>query len=649
MSNKEDSVIHGRKKMNFIDLIFEENETKDAFVVEGCLSESKCIYIPDEVAGKPVIALSSSFRLNEYNKILVLGKHIESISNDIINEFKELTIYAYKDFKGSNNNKDITIRTDLMELYNDMDVIYGLFKDGTAIVMDNKLEDSIKMGLGKYGRLVVIPEVIKQDYRVVGIGDYCFEHSFNLRKILLPESLQCVGKYAFFGCSMLESIAFNSSIRDLGDYCLSNCNSLRSVEFNDIVGYIGKDILRDSQRSFMLFIQTEITTFNPEWNNENRPVYLGFIDFISKEELIFGIFKNNRAVLLNNEFRNFKSVVVPNMIAHENELYFVDEIGPYAFFESKYILSIDVPYSVKKINEYAFSGTNISELVLPENLEYIGNGLLANCLFIKQIKLPENLRVIPKNFATNCLSLETLITGNNIVSLGESCFEGCSKLTNFDLPDSIEIFEPMCLYGTDLPLIIVGNHVKEIGELAFQCNKALRSIVFKNIDVILSDHVIPEDNRVNIFYMAKEDNVLHLKLYESYGKKLQYYPGITDVVSYKGVIYILNEYDSAFIIGHQENNLQEDTIILDAIQNHKTIRIEQKAFYNSKKIRTLYIPNNVTALKSYFIENCSNLRKVSISGYFSHLLVSWYPGSINAEFEIRSHKVSNITNNIELS
>ena len=210
--------------MKFIDLKFKENETKNAFIVTRCLSENKCIYIPDEIAGKPVIGFSSTFKLNEHNKVMILGKHMDSISDDILNEGNELTVYTYNDLKDNSHTEHITIITNLESIYEDMDVIFGLFGDKTAYVIDNQLVDSMKIGFGTWGRLIVIPTMTNEEYKVVGIGNHAFSNAINLKKILLPETIKWIGKFAFENCYKLEDIALNSDILCIDDSAFSKCH-----------------------------------------------------------------------------------------------------------------------------------------------------------------------------------------------------------------------------------------------------------------------------------------------------------------------------------------------------------------------------------------------------------------------------------------
>ncbi len=634
--------------MKFIDLKFEENETKNAFIVTRCLSENKCIYIPDEIAGKPVIGFSSTFKLNDYNKVIVLGKHMDSISDDILNEGNELTVYSYNDLKDNSHTEDITIRANLESIYEDMDVIFGLFGDKTAYVIDNQIVDSMKIGFGTWGRLIVIPTMINDEYKVVGIGNHAFSNAINLKKILLPETIKWIGKFAFENCYKLEDIALNSDILCIDDFSFSRCHHLGRVEINGNVEYMGKNILNDSFRSYLLFNQLDTGNFNNNWNLQNRPVYYGFVELLSRNELIYALFNDFTAVIISNQLSKHTFLELPERVVYMNQEYLVKEIAPYAFYKCVNLFQIEIPFSISKIHAYAFSGTLLREVTLPHHMEYIGEGIFANSILLESIVMPINIEFIPKNFSNNCQSLHSVTLPDNVKVICESAFQGCSKLTNMSLPSSLEVLESMCLYDTDLPLIILGQNVKKVEDLALACNNTLESIVFMNSNCIIGENSLSSDRLIKIYIAGPEENHLALVLHRTYGKKINIFTEVEKTIVDHGIIYLLNEFGAAIVIGHQDESLNENAVIKAQIEGNNTIKVDRKAFYNSRRLKNLYIPDGVTELNPYFIQNCYNLQKVSIPDSFKHTLASWYPGSHQVKIEIRSKKVTNDNKEIEV-
>ena len=70
------------------------------------------------------------------------------------------------------------------------------------------------------------------------IGNHAFERE-NLKSIVIPDSVKCIGNRAFCGCENLKSIKIPNSVKSIGDYAFYYCQSLKSIEIPDSVKSIG--------------------------------------------------------------------------------------------------------------------------------------------------------------------------------------------------------------------------------------------------------------------------------------------------------------------------------------------------------------------------------------------------------------------------
>ena len=96
----------------------------------------------------------------------------------------------------------------------------------------------------------------------------------------------------------------------------------------------------------------------------------------------------------------------------------------------------DLP--VKGIGEYAFSGTNVAEVVevhLPETIEWIGYGAFSNRRSLRTINFPSSLQIIWTQAFYECRSLSQIYFSYPVhkVSWDSSnayaaCFSGCRSL-----------------------------------------------------------------------------------------------------------------------------------------------------------------------------------------------------------------------------
>ena len=111
-------------------------------------------------------------------------------------------------------------------------------KDIKKIIVPNSIE-SIKNGAFfdcKKLTSINIPNSIKS------IGDVVFAYCESLTSINILDSVKHIGDYAFAHCKSLTSIIIPNSIKHIGDTAFAYCEKLTSINIPDSVEYIGYDV-----------------------------------------------------------------------------------------------------------------------------------------------------------------------------------------------------------------------------------------------------------------------------------------------------------------------------------------------------------------------------------------------------------------------
>ena len=103
--------------------------------------------------------------------------------------------------------------------------------------------------------------------------------------------------------------------------------------------------------------------------------------------------------------------------------------------------SIILPSTLKVIGIYAFQGTALTEITIPDSVTTIGTRAFSECNSLTSITLPESLTSIPDMMCLYSTSLESItFKGNKLNSIGKWAFDG-TALAEVKIPSSVEIID----------------------------------------------------------------------------------------------------------------------------------------------------------------------------------------------------------------
>ncbi|MDR0324448.1 MAG: leucine-rich repeat protein, partial [Treponema sp.] len=116
----------------------------------------------------------------------------------------------------------------------------------------------------------------------------------------------------------------------------------------------------------------------------------------------------------------------------------VRSIGRRAFENCSGLASIVIPNGVETIEDYTFSGcTSLESVTLPNSIKSIKAAAFMNCENLSQIKLPQGLTHIDAAAFMNCKSLSQLKLPDGLASIGDTAFHGCQKIASIKIPENV--------------------------------------------------------------------------------------------------------------------------------------------------------------------------------------------------------------------
>lgn len=395
---------------------------------------------------------------------------------------------------------------------------------------------------------VIIPQVIKV------VESKCFYEAV-LDYIILPDGINEISDQAF-AYSVIGDLTVPSSVSHYGDgFQFAKCQ-INNMTF-------GSNIIRLAQ---CLIYMAEISNLSFSDGTKTIPDYAVVCSDIDRVDLsgieVFGVadsfagcrieeleISESITIITYSNYQDYNYIdrIVFNAkrcksaknfftkIRGLTEFSFgnsVEYIPEGLFLNSPYDIPATIPQSVKRIYDDAFKGTTITEVNLPDNLEYIGKYAFADCTGLVTITIPEKVNTIgaaafygcsslesvhflpegcnvdyddvekDKGIFEGCQNLRTFIFGNAIKYLPDYLFKGFTNIESITIPDSVTDIGSYTFANTNLKSIIIPESVESIGDGCFENCKELENIVINGNVFLIGDNAFSGCDKLREIYIA---------------------------------------------------------------------------------------------------------------------------------------------------
>lgn len=162
---------------------------------------------------------------------------------------------------------------------------------------------------------------------------------------------------------------------------------------------------------------------------------------------------------------SFSEMVLPNSIIR---------IQSRAFDDCDSLQKITLSDTLQTIGAYAFAGTGLKTIALPDSLREIAECAFLSCRNLEEVKIPANIKYIRNSCFSCCESLSSVILPEGLLTIEAGAFNECVALTEIVLPDSLQKLNGF--YGTSLQSIVIPKNVMVVHSSTFKNSNDLMTI-----------------------------------------------------------------------------------------------------------------------------------------------------------------------------
>lgn len=359
-----------------------------------------------------------------------------------------------------------------------------------------------------------------------------FEGCTGLKKVEIAALTKATGKItigasAFRGCSSLTSVTLSKNVTTINTSAFGSCAKLTTFNTDANTNFEAKNGLLYKADGTIICIPAGLEF-------ENNTVTLGDDEKIGAGALDGCV--------------NLKKLVLPESITKIADDYFQDakyleeivisskteSIGESAFDgsglkkityngyvsdEAETLKTSVFPATLKTIGKYAFMGTQLEKVVLPETLNGVGftssgkvnsysiqdgafsasalksvviegaetyfamnssgkDGVFANCVQLTDVKFMAETAQYGKNLFYGCTALTSVQLPSKATALGEYMFVECTALTSITIPESVTTLGYGAFRGSGIKEIEIPAGIEAIPNWTFMDCANLTKVVF---------------------------------------------------------------------------------------------------------------------------------------------------------------------------
>ena len=288
------------------------------------------------------------------------------------------------------------------------------------------------------------------------------------------------------------------------------------------------------------------------------------------------------------------------------QLHRVHVIQQDAFSRCTQLTHVDIPDTVRAIEEFAFSECCMQSVTWPKSVSVIEESTFDSCASLQTIDIPEGVISIGHRAFSNCSSLKKVHMPDSVTHMGESVFDWCESLEAIHLSDQVEHIQESTFEScTSLHDVTFPTKLKYIDSCAFYGCSNIEEIHLPTTVQYIGYYAFGDCSFLNIIHITKASSGEETRPQRK--QELMQFNADKDAggdaCSQTVLVNVAQEHTESNEINRKQRAKELLECIHESIDSkqcasanngRKTVRIGPYAFNGCIALESMVFPNNVS-------------------------------------------------------